>query len=87
MEDLLGRPLARGETVHHVNGDRADNTTDGALDERYRSGDLELWSSWQPAGQRVSDKIEYAEALLRQYAPQLLASPGEDGRRLARHSG
>ena len=75
MEELLGRPLRRGETVHHVNGDRSDNTTSGALDERYRSGNLELWSSWQPAGQRVSDKVEYAAALLRLYAPHLLAEP------------
>lgn len=77
MESLLGRPLAKGETVHHLNGDRSDNTTDGRLDDRYRSGNLELWSSWQPAGQRVSDKIEYAQELLRHYAPHLLASTCE----------
>ena len=78
MENLLGRPLAKGETVHHVNGDRSDNTTDGPLDERYRSGNLELWSSWQPAGQRVSDKITYAEDLLRRYAPHVLAAPHKE---------
>ena len=87
MESLLGRPLSRGETVHHVNGDRSDNTTDGALDERYRSGNLELWSSWQPAGQRVSDKIEYAQDLLSRYAPHLLAPAGEQGDRLPPGSG
>ena len=59
--------------------DRSDNTTDGPLDERYRSGHLELWSSWQPAGQRVSDKIEYAQDLLRRYAPHLLAPDGGTG--------
>lgn len=81
METLLGRPLAKGETVHHVNGDRSDNRTDGSLDARYRSGNLELWSSWQPAGQRVSDKIQYAQDLLRRYAPQLLAPNSETGDR------
>jgi hypothetical protein len=78
MESLLGRPLTKGETVHHVNGDRSDNSIDGPLDERYRSGNLELWSSWQPSGQRVSDKIQYAEDLLRRYAPHLLATSGEE---------
>lgn len=86
MERLLGRPLVKGETVHHVNGDRSDNTTNGPLDERYRSGNLELWSSWQPAGQRVSDKVDYAEQLLRRYAPHLLASDGEGCERLPHHS-
>lgn len=72
MQQLLGRELRRDETVHHVNGQRDDNRTDGPLNG-FRSGNLELWSSWQPAGQRVSDKIEFAMALLREYAPEMLA--------------
>jgi hypothetical protein len=72
MEELLGRPLKPGESVHHVNGQRADNWTDGPLRD-FRSGNLELWSSWQPAGQRVADKVEFAVSLLREYAPELLA--------------
>lgn len=76
MEQLLGRPLMRHETVHHVNGDRLDNRVGTELDERFRSGNLELWSTWQPAGQRVGDKVEFAVQLLRAYAPQFLAEPG-----------
>jgi hypothetical protein len=67
MEKLLGRPLHEYETVHHWNGQRADNTTDGPLGANFRSGNLELWSSSQPAGQRVADKIEWARSLLEEY--------------------
>ncbi len=59
MEELLGRLLWADETVHHKNGNRSDN----------RPENLELWSSWQPAGQRVEDKIAYAREILARYAP------------------
>lgn len=68
MERLLGRPLERHESVHHVNGSRSDNTTSGPLID-FRSGNLELWSTAQPAGQRVADKVIYAKTLLTLYEP------------------
>ncbi len=76
VEQLLGRKLKRHETVHHVNGQRDDNHTDGPL-RNFRSGNLELWSSWQPPGQRVADKVDFAVALLHEYAPDLLARKKE----------
>ena len=73
MAQLLGRPLRRDESVHHVNGDRSDNTTNGPLIE-FRSGNLELWSRWQPAGQRVADKVAFALDILERYCPHALAA-------------
>jgi hypothetical protein len=57
MEQHIGRPLTKYETVHHKNGNRSDN----------RIENLELWSSHQPRGQRVIDKIEWAKQILAEY--------------------
>jgi len=67
MAQLLGRPLYADESVHHRNGDRLDNRPDN----------LELWSRWQPSGQRVHDKIAHAFAVLGRYAPECLAPTSE----------
>lgn len=57
MEQILGRPLLPGETVHHKNGNRSDNRPDN----------LELWVTSPRYGQRVKDVLAWAREVVDRY--------------------
>jgi len=57
MSVKLKRKLFDHENVHHIDGNKSNNNIEN----------LELWSSYQPCGQRVVNKIKWARNILDQY--------------------
>lgn len=58
MEAEIGRALLTEESIHHKDGNKLNNDL----------GNLELWSTSQPAGQRVSDKLAWAKEIISLYS-------------------
>lgn len=63
MSAYLGRPLRKGETVHHKDGDRANNSIEN----------LELWQHNHGKGQRVVDKVKAYTEFLESYGYKVKA--------------
>lgn len=68
MARSLQRPLTTDESVHHRNGDRQDN----------RLENLELWTRFQPNGQRVADKLAWAWQVIHRYDEEAVLHFGLD---------
>jgi hypothetical protein len=59
MSNHIGRPLIKGETIHHMNGIKDDN----------RIEILELRCSNHGPGQRIIDLVPHWKEMLNKYEP------------------
>lgn len=57
MAVKLNRPLTSDEIVHHIDGDKSNNDL----------SNLELWNDSHPSGQRIEDKIKWANEIIELY--------------------
>jgi HNH endonuclease len=69
MSQVLGRPLRRGESVHHRNNIKHDN----------RPENLQLWHTHQPRGASVEDTVRWAHWFLEQYGEEFTEEPRSRG--------
>jgi hypothetical protein len=59
MSQIIGRPIEKGETIHHKNGIKTDNSPEN----------LELRISNHGQGQRIEDLVPYWKKMLALYEP------------------
>jgi hypothetical protein len=67
MSQVLGRPLRKGESVHHRNNIKHDN----------RPENLQLWHTHQPKGAGVEDTVRWARWFLARYGKEFPETTAE----------
>lgn len=72
MERIIGRPLTDGETVHHKNGIRDDNSPEN----------LELWVTPPRKGQRAGDLVDWVVQRYPELAIAALEKRSRDGQQV-----